>query len=601
MYIREIEIENYGPIENLKITPSFRDDGSPKPVILIGQNGGGKSIILSHIVNTLIVAKQSIYIDVEVEKGKVYKVRSPNYIRSGKNYSYSRILFDDGQYASEWLLNCVKSEYEKAFGVPDNKRDWDLITIDQNSLFKTTFKRKSNATKSLIDKACALYFPANRFEEPGWLNQENLLQAVNYTDKKNFSGYSNRTIIAISPLKKNQQWILDILLDRNVLEKNTIPTEVNGKLLNIIEYNGSSNNIYQQLLVLLKTVLNVSEPIRFGIETRRNRQISIMKNNIRWIPNIFQLSTGETLLLNLFFTIIRDFDLTGVPFSSLAEVKGIVVIDEIDAHLHVTMQRDVLPKLIQLFPKVQFVVTSHSPLFLVGMENVFGKDGCTILEIPSGDKVDTEDFAEFKELYRTIENSNCHKRAIMDAVQNAQKPLIFVEGDYDIRYLKKTAELFNRPDLLERFEFRDGDGYGNLDKVWKSLETKVADAITPQVLILYDCDTNKNEKKNGKVTKKIMTCMTTNPIKKGIENLFPVATIEKLENANSAFIDIISTRKERKRGNEIDCPEEKTVNKDEKRNICDWLCEHGTTEDFSGVNSVLDIIEQWIDNVSTKE
>ena len=52
MYIKSIHILNYGPISQLAIEMPF-DDSTPKPVVLVGENGSGKSIILSHIVNGL--------------------------------------------------------------------------------------------------------------------------------------------------------------------------------------------------------------------------------------------------------------------------------------------------------------------------------------------------------------------------------------------------------------------------------------------------------------------------------------------------------------------------------------------------------------------
>lgn len=49
-----------------------------------------------------------------------------------------------------------------------------------------------------------------------------------------------------------------------------------------------------------------------------------------------------------------------------------MLIDEIDAHLHSDLLKDVLPELISLFPKIQFIISSHSPFFLLGMKDKFG-------------------------------------------------------------------------------------------------------------------------------------------------------------------------------------------------------------------------------------
>ena len=51
-------------------------------------------------------------------------------------------------------------------------------------------------------------------------------------------------------------------------------------------------------------------------------------------------------------------------------LPGIVIIDEIETHLHLELQRNILPFLTKFFPNIQFIVTSHSPFILNSIENV---------------------------------------------------------------------------------------------------------------------------------------------------------------------------------------------------------------------------------------
>ena len=57
----------------------------------------------------------------------------------------------------------------------------------------------------------------------------------------------------------------------------------------------------------------------------------------------------------------------GVDF---ADIDGIVLIDEIEQHLHPHWQRNIMRLLTQNFPKVQFIATTHSPLVASGCEHV---------------------------------------------------------------------------------------------------------------------------------------------------------------------------------------------------------------------------------------
>ena len=63
--------------------------------------------------------------------------------------------------------------------------------------------------------------------------------------------------------------------------------------------------------------------------------------------------------------ILNDQDGADAPML----VEGVVLVDEIDLHLHPRWQRDVLKGLRAAFPKLQFIVTTHSPQVLSSVEN----------------------------------------------------------------------------------------------------------------------------------------------------------------------------------------------------------------------------------------
>lgn len=78
-----------------------------------------------------------------------------------------------------------------------------------------------------------------------------------------------------------------------------------------------------------------------------------------------------------------------------AETPGIVLIDELDLHLHPRWQRGVVEHLIKAFPRLQFVATSHSPFIIqsVSQGGVINLDqGTDVPEMPEAQSV--EDVAE---------------------------------------------------------------------------------------------------------------------------------------------------------------------------------------------------------------
>lgn len=90
---------------------------------------------------------------------------------------------------------------------------------------------------------------------------------------------------------------------------------------------------------------------------------------------IVSLSDGFRSILSLALELIRQFAVTfgeDRVFSAdgaRIELPGIVLIDEIDVHLHPKWQRSIGPWLTQHFPNVQFIVTTHSPLVCQGAIN----------------------------------------------------------------------------------------------------------------------------------------------------------------------------------------------------------------------------------------
>ncbi|BAP57872.1 hypothetical protein THII_3575 [Thioploca ingrica] len=90
------------------------------------------------------------------------------------------------------------------------------------------------------------------------------------------------------------------------------------------------------------------------------------------VLNINQLSSGEKTLLALVADLARRLAIANPHREQPLTGNGIVLIDEIDLHLHPRWQRRVIPQLSKIFPNCQLIVTTHSPLVLsqVKPENV---------------------------------------------------------------------------------------------------------------------------------------------------------------------------------------------------------------------------------------
>lgn len=78
------------------------------------------------------------------------------------------------------------------------------------------------------------------------------------------------------------------------------------------------------------------------------------------------LSSGYAAILDIVTDLIIRMEKN---HSGKFDIPGIVLIDEVDAHLHLSLQKDILPLLTGLFPRIQFIVTTHSPFVLGSAEN----------------------------------------------------------------------------------------------------------------------------------------------------------------------------------------------------------------------------------------
>ncbi|MBV6320911.1 AAA family ATPase [Duganella violaceipulchra] len=127
-----------------------------------------------------------------------------------------------------------------------------------------------------------------------------------------------------------------------------------------------------KLLEKLVQFLNASDllPHDAKIEEVRAEEIILVDANGFQVA-VEQMSDGYRSVLSTIFEILRQMTKAyGIEevYSSIdiesksVKLPGVVVIDEIDAHLHPTWQRDIGPWFTRCFPEVQFIVTTHSPI-----------------------------------------------------------------------------------------------------------------------------------------------------------------------------------------------------------------------------------------------
>lgn len=591
MYLERLYIENYGSIKILDIKLPFNEENNPKPIVFVGKNGSGKTLTISAIVDSFYefakIGFDNIFSDAPLNS-PLYRIAGGDNISIGEKYSLCYLNFKTETTNLEFLekVGDITNEYIQT-------NFTKTLTLNENN--KTVTNNKTIISDE-FNKNIVCFFPSNRYEQPHWFNSGTNLQTEYFDFNKKYANKLNKPILIQNSQKDNFKWFLDLFLDSKA--EVVINTEKNT--YDFVDVEAASNNIiFRKGIENIEKILNLileESDIKLSSGYRFRSRLALTKDKKVILPSINNLSTGQTLLFNMFATIIRYADMTDLNNSfKLNDIKGVVVIDEVDVHLHNDLLLSVLPNLIKLFPKVQFIMTTHSPLFLMGMDKVCGEDSYSIYDLNEADYISSERFKEFETAYKHFSETKKYETDFVGKVKELTKPVLYVEGDYDIRYINYIAEKLDKKEILEKIEIIDGDGSGNLKNLWKIFDSakaaKISKLITNQkILFLFDCDKSESERDiENKIFKLSIPSNNSKLIKIGIENLLSNNVIQ--EALIKGYIEHSNTTKTV--GEITETIDNYELVKNKKSNLCNWFCteRENSPEDIKAFSVIFEIIE----------
>ena len=438
-------------------------------------------MIISNLIDALVEIKRKLYVNgiMEVNENNYYKIGNLQYINNKANTSRVNIKIKIDNNVIDYIDIMSKKPQEAL----ENKEINEKELNDKQEFEETGFSKKiqiNNLKAKDFEKDILLYFPSDRYYSPMWYNSENY-NRINY-DSDKYVGKSKSNFIKIDVLENIHNWILDIfsIPEKSVIllpqgDSNT-PKELWGKTVTIY------NNIKIQKQI--KEIFNIiiGEKCDLIMPSRKNKKIGLVGENIN-CSDISQLSTGEMFLYGMALSILKEWDVEHDNFE-LEDIKGCVIIDEIDVGFHIDYCYKMVPKLMFLFPNIQFIITTHSPFLLAGLNNEF-KDNIDIINMPNGEILnDINVFEEMSKAYEVLESET---NKIIDLNQKLidenkklrnidNKIMIYTEGKTDIQYLKLAIEkISGYEDLKQRMQFYDiGEktklGDGELNNIYEYLQ-----------------------------------------------------------------------------------------------------------------------------------
>ena len=442
MYIKKMVYEHVGPIKNIQIDMPLNENHTPKPVIIVGENGSGKSTVLSNIVDAFYeIAGKAFENARQHDDGsghQYYKAIAPIEIMTGQNHMFSYLTFQhDKEYS--YVSKCGNisiANLKKKLDIEQTKEpQWtESVNFKNISFDKADVERIWNSN-------VICFFGPDRYEKPVWMGERYYVSNgfEHPSVRVSWNGRLDAPIWIKDVVEANTQWLLDVIVDSR--------PDVSGNVGHLSLSNISAEDFVElrKARENLETILSeiLGEDVYFSLALRNSgsRRLRIRRKNDNSViaPSLDSLSTGQLALFNTFATIIRYADMNKLNQSiNLSEISGIVAIDEVELHLHAKLQKEVLPKLFKLFPKVQFIITTHSPLFLLGMQETFGEEGYEVYEMPTATKISVERFSEFQRAYDYFKETQTYQKDAEEAILKARpssKAFVITEGSTDWKHM----------------------------------------------------------------------------------------------------------------------------------------------------------------------
>ena len=473
---------NRAPFEHLVL--DFKEKGIN---VLSAINGNGKTTILSHITDAFYeLAKKVFHNEFEGRENKYYRVSSSLYNINLASPSFVYLRFEcNGEYIDyiDIRNKCTEEQYNSVITI-DSKIEFAQIRnkLSNSNNIKYWSLNDEKKINDIFSNSVLTYFPSYRYETPSYLNDPYTIK-LDYAIKSKFEGYLENQIEVVSDLPTLANWFLDVLLDMKLKEETRLIRNGNN-LLPITIPSAEKKCVWDNLNRIVSSALSSKHYegiIRLGIGTRNSgsTRIAIMndvpqKTSKCICPSIFNLSAGELSLISIFGEILRQAD-NNHNNIQLNDINGIVLIDEVDKHLHITLQKEILPKLFELFPNIQFIVSSHSPFLNMGLADTLVERSQIIDLDNNGITCSPANNDLYKEVYDLMvgENNQFAKKyyQLENTLKAIKKPLVITEGKTDIKFIQKAKDALGLNDVIFDVITPDQqpDGDSNLQKMLEQL------------------------------------------------------------------------------------------------------------------------------------
>lgn len=317
MKIKNISLKNIGPFLEAHLDFITDDNNKPPVIIITGENGTGKTIVLDAIRGLLLGYFGNI-------QRNIIRNEDDFYIRSLINFNGVNQDINTRGFYNKGLSYEVKSENGSGF-------------YDLSSFFNDPKKTGSNK----------------------WI-------ANYWTSKSDNSQYNVPNLQFIKP----ENYLLGVL---NGIQKNTEVIQ----LITYFDYLKSSDspkekNEGEVLFNTLKKIIKLSL-IEGELKYVERKTLMPVVSQNGFEVSLDKLSSGNLYLIQRLISLLGQmysvYTLNHLKLEEMLLTPGLLLIDEAENHLHPKWQKTFLNSILDIFPNLQIIITTHSPFIVSSVEN----------------------------------------------------------------------------------------------------------------------------------------------------------------------------------------------------------------------------------------
>ncbi|MHA4977741.1 AAA family ATPase [Pseudomonas extremorientalis] len=326
MQIKRFTLVNFRGIEKMEL-----DFEGRQTVALVGVNGVGKSSILDALAITLSNLTCRI-----IDQASKSRAISKDDIKVGKDYSRLAVVVSLANEEVDWAIALNRRSGK---GKHPKEQSSDLVRLNRAiAPVETSAFNYELIGGEPVELPLAVYYDVHRAVLDVPLRvRERLINAI-------AEGYDDALGHGGADFKRFFIWF-----------RNQEDLE-NERSRDLPGYRDSELSAVRDAIETFTGFKDVR------IRRKPTLRMTVLKENLEF--NVLQLSDGEKCLLAMVGDLARRLTLLNREVLEPLKGKGVVLIDELDLHLHPGWQRTVVEKLERTFPNCQFIITTHSPQIL---------------------------------------------------------------------------------------------------------------------------------------------------------------------------------------------------------------------------------------------